>query len=58
MENLEITKTESTLEVDFDAEDGVLALSGSSYPENAERFLRLFDQHRYSGATAPEAPQC
>jgi hypothetical protein len=39
MKSLQITKTVSTLGVDFDAENGTLELSGSSYPENSERFF-------------------
>ena len=44
MKNLKIVEDKYTLEVDFDAETGVLRMAGSSYPENsAEFFSPLYD---------------
>ncbi len=44
MNNLRIEATKYTLEANFDAEQGVLELTGSSYPENAmEYFTVLYD---------------
>ena len=40
MENLNITKTKYTLEINFDADKGILEMSGSSYPENAYEFFQ------------------
>jgi hypothetical protein len=39
MEHLIIAKTKHTLEVDFNADTGLLKMSGSSYPENAIDFF-------------------
>ena len=39
MDNLQITKTKHTMEVDFDKDTGILEMSGSSYPENAIDFF-------------------
>jgi hypothetical protein len=39
MENLVIQKTDEKLGVDFNAENGKLELSGSSYPENTIEFF-------------------
>lgn len=44
MKNLKIVQDKYTLEVDFDAETGVLRMAGSSYPENAAEFFSpLYD---------------
>ena len=40
MDNLHIVPTGSSPLVDFDAETGLLRLSGESYPENALEFFR------------------
>lgn len=39
MENLFIKKTDETLEINFNAETGVLEMNGSSYPENSIEFF-------------------
>ena len=39
MENLKIVKGIYSPEVDFDAETGVLRMTGSSFPENAAEFF-------------------
>jgi hypothetical protein len=39
MEHLQIARSKDTLAVDFNAETGVLALEGSSYPENPLDFF-------------------
>jgi len=39
MDNLAIPATDITPTIDFNAETGVLKLSGESYPENAMRFF-------------------
>ena len=39
MEHLQMTGTKDTLDVNFDAESGVLALKGASYPENPVDFF-------------------
>lgn len=44
MENLYIPKGKYTLEVNFNAQSGLLEMSGSSYPENARKFYQpIFD---------------
>jgi len=44
MENLRISKTKYSLEVNLDAERGMMEMSGSSYPENAVDFFQpIFD---------------
>ena len=40
MKNLQIKKTKYTLAVDFDVHEGILKMSGSSYPENALEFFK------------------
>lgn len=40
MDSLVLAKTKNTLSVNFDANSGVLELSGSSYPENTTEFFR------------------
>ncbi len=40
MDNLVFEKTKSTLAVNFNAQTGVLELSGSSYPENTSEFYQ------------------
>ena len=40
MDNLTIKRTQSTLEVNFNAASGVCKLSGSSYPENSIKFFK------------------
>ncbi|MBI2418902.1 MAG: DUF1987 domain-containing protein [Ignavibacteriales bacterium] len=40
MDNLLLSKTKNTLGVNFDANNGILELSGSSYPENTTEFFR------------------
>ena len=39
MDRLFIEPTESTLHVDFDPQNGTLAMRGESYPENAIKFF-------------------
>jgi len=39
MDRLVIEQTESTLGVDFDPREGLLAMRGESYPENAFKFF-------------------
>ena len=39
MDNLLITKTKSTLGVDFSVQGGLLNIEGSSYPENTRDFF-------------------
>jgi hypothetical protein len=39
MENLAIQKTDETLEINFNAETGILEMNGSSYPENSIEFF-------------------
>ncbi len=39
MDNLKITKTKYTMEVNFDKDTGILEMAGSSYPENALDFF-------------------
>ncbi len=44
MKNLQISRTKYTLEVDFNVSEGILKMSGSSYPENALEFFKpVFD---------------
>lgn len=40
MENLYIEKTKATPAVNFDADSGVLEISGESYPENSMKFYQ------------------
>jgi hypothetical protein len=40
MHNLNVDKSKYTVQVAFDAENGVLELAGSSYPENAAEFYQ------------------
>ena len=40
MKNLKIPRNKYTLEIDFDADNGVLRMAGSSYPENAAAFFK------------------
>jgi hypothetical protein len=39
VENLRVARTTSTPEVDFNAESGLLTLTGESYPENSFEFF-------------------
>lgn len=39
MENLHLARKKDTLEIHFDADTGVLALEGASYPENPIEFF-------------------
>lgn len=39
MDNLEISKTKSTLGINFNAQTGVMEFTGSSFPENAIKFF-------------------
>ena len=39
MENLKIDSTQKTPEIDFDADNGSLKLSGRAIPENPEEFF-------------------
>jgi len=39
MEHLQIARSKDTLAIDFNAETGILALEGSSYPENPLDFF-------------------
>jgi len=44
MENLYIEKTKDTPEINFNAETGILSISGESYPENAfELYKNVFE---------------
>jgi len=44
MDDLNLSMTEYTLEINFDSEKGVLEMSGSSYPENSmEFFMPIFN---------------
>jgi len=40
MDNLILEKTKSTLAVNFNAQTGILDLTGSSYPENTSEFYQ------------------
>ena len=40
MKDLKIEKTKYTLDIDFEANTGILKMSGSSYPENAIDFYK------------------
>lgn len=39
MDNLILTKTKDSLEIDFNCDTGVFYMSGNSYPENATSFF-------------------